>query len=413
MTAQAFLKRVLVVVAVVLSLLALWLLRNTLLLAFLGIVIAVGISIPARWLQKLGLGRGWANALSAVGVSLAFLVLLLWLVPALIVGFGDLLAGLPQGLSSLAQTYNSVRADSEVLSRILPPARVAGSPGLSEAEIRGLLERALNTGLPILISGGSVALSLLTNFVLVLFIALLFLSDPLAYVTASLYLVPANHHERVLNLWKELYHTLKTWLSSLFISITITVSLVWIILGLLGMPHVLIVAVFSGFATFVPNIGTFLPLVPIAVFTLATAPASLLIMAPAYLLIQLLESNVLTPMVVKRQLSIPAAGMLVFQLVAALAFGLLGVLLAVPLLAVVITLVRELYSYDALGLRKSSAKAVFGREGQLQLSSGQSAEPSPEQMTEQTPSKSPKSGSVAVKQTPAKQGAVKQNQKGK
>ncbi len=82
------------------------------------------------------------------------------------------------------------------------------------------------------------------------------------------------------------------------------------------MPYVLIVAVFSGFATFVPNIGAFLPLVPIAVFTLASAPASLLVMAPAYLLIQLLESNVLTPTIVKRQLSIPAAGMLIFQLVA-------------------------------------------------------------------------------------------------
>ena len=144
---------------------------------------------------------------------------------------------------------------------------------------------------------------------------------------------------------------LKTWLSSLSISIAITVTL-WCgsCSGLMGMPHVLIVAVFSGFATFIPNIGAFLPLIPIAVFTLATAPRQ-----PAHhgsrltLLIQLLESNVLTPMVVKRQLSIPAAGMLVFQLVAALAFGLLGVLLAVPLLAVVITLVRELYSYNALG----------------------------------------------------------------
>lgn len=413
MTAQAFLKRVLIVVAVILSLLALWLLRNTLLLAFLGIVIAVGISIPARWLQKLGIGRGWANALSTVAIGLAFLVLMLWLIPALVVGFGDLLAGLPQGVSRLAQTYNSVRADSEVLSRILPPVQAADSAGLSEAEIRGLLERALNTGLPILVTGGSVAFSLLANFVLVLFIALLFLSDPLAYVTASLYLVPARHHERVVNLWRELYHTLKTWLSSLFISITITVSLVWIVLGLLGMPHVLIVAVFSGFATFVPNIGAFLPLIPIAVFTLAAAPASLFVMAPAYLAIQLLESNVLTPMVVKRQLSIPAAGMLVFQLVAALAFGLLGVLLAVPLLAVVITLVRELYSYDALRLRKSSAEAVFSREGQLQLSGAQPAELPTKQTTEQTPSTSPENGSVAVKQTTVKQVAVKQNQKDK
>ncbi len=363
MTLSTFLKQVLVVVAVMVTLLALWLLRNTLLLAFLGIVIAVGISIPARWLQGLGLGRGWANALSAVAIGLAFLVLMLWLVPALVVGFSELLTGLPQGLSRLAETYNGVRAGSEILSRVLPPVQTAGSAGLSEAEIRALLERAVSTGLPILVSGGGVALSLPTNFALVLFIALLFLADPLAYINASLYLVPKHHHERMLTLWGELYHTLKTWLSSLAISITITVSLVWLVLGLLGMSHVPIVAVFSGFATFVPNIGAFLPLVPIAVFTLASAPASLLVMAPAYLLIQLLESNVLTPTIVKRQLSIPAAGMLIFQLVAALAFGLLGVLLAVPILAVVITLVRELYSYDALGLRDARPQALLSRNG--------------------------------------------------
>lgn len=89
---------------------------------------------------------------------------------------------MPQGLSRLTETYNGVRAGSEILTRVLPPVQTAGSAGLSEAEIRALLERAVSTGLPILVSGGGVALSLLTNFALVLFIALLFLADPLAYI---------------------------------------------------------------------------------------------------------------------------------------------------------------------------------------------------------------------------------------
>ena len=116
------------------------------------------------------------------------------------------------------------------------------------------------------------------------------------------------------------------------------------------MPNVLVVAVFAGFATFVPNIGAFLPLIPITIFTLADDPAKLLIMVPAYLAIQSVESNVLSPLIVKRQLSIPAAGMFVFQIVSGLIFGILGILLAVPLLAVIVTLVRELYSRDVLGL---------------------------------------------------------------
>ena len=105
-----------------------------------------------------------------------------------------------------------------------------------------------------------------------------------------------------------------------------------------------------GLCYFCAHIGAFLPLIPITVFTLADDPAKLLIMVPAYLAIQSVESNVLSPLIVKRQLSIPAAGMFVFQIVSGLIFGVLGILLAVPLLAVIVTLVRELYSHDVLGL---------------------------------------------------------------
>ena len=370
MTFQTFVKRVLVVAFTLLLLLALWYLRNTLLLVFAAVVVAVGLSLPARGLQRFGFGRGWANTFATVAVAVLALVLVVWLVPTLVTGLSDLLTGLTGSLNNLAEVYNRVRTSSETLSGVLPPVATNSPSTLTEAEIRALLERALNTGLPVLVSGGGAALSVLTNVALVFFIALLLLADPLAYLTASLYLVPKSRHERTLQLWAELYHTLKTWLSSLFISITITVLLVWLVLGLLGMPHVAVVAVFAGFATFVPNIGAFLPLIPVAVFTLATNPASFLVMAPAYLAIQLLESNVLTPTVVKRQLSIPAAGTLVVQLVAGLVFGILGVLLAVPLLAVTITLVRELYSYDALSLRGENINVTLGRNGQLGLSEG-------------------------------------------
>lgn len=54
-------------------------------------------------------------------------------------------------------------------------------------------------------------------------------------------------------------------------------------------------------------------------------------------------------------LSIPAGGTFLFQIVLGLVFGFLGILLAVPILAVTITLVRELYSYDVLGLRKNGS----------------------------------------------------------
>ncbi len=182
-------------------------------------------------------------------------------------------------------------------------------------------------------------------------LAIFLLVEPKVYVRASLYLLPAQHHPQVLSLWSVLYHTLRTWLSTLFISISITVVLVWLILGALGMPNVLVVAAFAGLATFVPNIGALLPLIPISVFTLVSNPGQLPLMIGAYLAIQLIESNILTPSIVRRQLNIPLSAMLAFQVLAGLTFGLVGILLAVPLLALLIALVREGYSYGFLGLR--------------------------------------------------------------
>ena len=366
---SAFSKRFFLVVATGLLLAALWFFRDTLLLAFLAIVFAVGISIPASALVKRRWPRTLANIVSVLTVAVVALFLVLWLLPSIANELGGLLTGLPQGIQNLTESYNGLLERNAALGRILSP--IETSPGdVPEEEVQQFFENVVNAGLPILMSGGNLAFNFLTNFVLVLVMTLLLLADPTAYVKASLYLVPKNYQPRLLELWGELYHTLRTWLSALFISITITVTLVLVILGLLGMPNVLVVAVFSGFATFVPNIGAILPLVPIAIFTLAHDPAQLLVMAPAYLAIQLVESNIITPSIVKQQLSIPAAGMLAFQIVAGLIFGVLGVLLAVPLLAVIITLVRELYSYDVLGLRGERLEVSLNRQNRLEVSEG-------------------------------------------
>jgi predicted PurR-regulated permease PerM len=372
MNARTFLNRCLIVVALALALAALWFFRNTLLLGFFAVIIAVGVSIPANWFWRHGLPRWLANTVAIILVALALLFLLLWLIPTIANAFVDLLTGLPQGVRAVAESYNAFRERSTYLTTLLPPLNAPELGTLTPEQLRDIVGRVVNTGLPILVSGGSVAATLFTNLVLVLLMAVLFLVDPMSYVKASLYLVPSAHHTRVLELWGELYQTLRTWLSSLFISISITVGLVLVILGLLGMPNVAVVAVFAGFATFVPNLGAYLPLIPIAIFTLSTNPAQFLVMAPVYLAIQLLESNVLTPLVVKRSLALPPGGLLLFQIVAGLVYGLLGVLLAVPLFAVIVTLVRELYSYDALGLRDKDLEVVQERGQALRLGEGES-----------------------------------------
>jgi predicted PurR-regulated permease PerM len=97
-----------------------------------------------------------------------------------------------------------------------------------------LLNRFVSAGLaiaPSLLGGVSNVVAVLINVAFVLFIAIFFLVDPFSYIKASLFLMPQRYHVRALAIWSQLYHTARTWISTLFLSISITMTLVWLILG--------------------------------------------------------------------------------------------------------------------------------------------------------------------------------------
>ncbi len=372
MSLGEFVRRVLIVFLILLLITGIWAARSTLLLGFAAALIAVGISIPSGWLQRRGLRRSLSMALSslAVGAFAVFLVLLV--LPRLLEDLFVLLGSIPQAIGALSGVYESLRTSSEFLGMALAPLPDAETTTLTVESAQEILNQLVNASLaiaPTLLGGVGTMVATLVNVGFVIFISIFFLIDPKSYVKASLYLVPARHHQHVVHIWNELYHTARTWITALSFSISITVALVWVILGvLLGMPNALVVAVFAGLATFIPNIGVFLPLIPIAVFTLASAnPAGIFLYIPVYLVIQLVESNVITPSIVKAELEIPAGALMLFQLLITLAFGALGLLLAVPLLAILIVLVRELYSYDMLGLRQRAVALTTNEAGQLML----------------------------------------------
>ena len=356
MTFRTFALRATFVLVVGTVLAALWFYRSTFMLAFLAVIIAVLISIPASYLRRLGVPRALAVTVSALAIVLAALGLGFLLLPSIGDNLGRLAQRLPQLSEQLTGAYNTVAGREDLLGRLLPPlAQRTGSTPLAEqleeAVGSAFRDGDFRTGLPVLVRGGSFVVTLLLNASLVVVLAIFLVAEPKAYVRASLYLVPKPRRPQLLALWSALYHTLRTWLSTLLISITITVLLVLLVLGLLGMPYVVEVAVFAGLATFVPTVGALLPVLLIVLVLLVADPARIPLMVAAYLGIQLLESNVLTPAVVRRQLSIPPAATLFTQLLAGLTFGALGVVLAVPLLALGVVLVRDLYSYSVLGLR--------------------------------------------------------------
>lgn len=65
--------------------------------------------------------------------------------------------------------------------------------------------------------------------------------------------------------------------------------------------------------------------------------------------IQLIESNLLTPLVQNKMISMPPALVLISQLIMGVFVGGIGLILATPVMAIVLVLVKMLYVQDALG----------------------------------------------------------------
>ncbi len=373
MKTGSFLIRVSIVVGIILGLLLTWNIRSILIMAFASTVIAIAVSIPMHWLQ----GKGWPR-MAALGGSVAatFLVcslIVIYILPTLFIGVLELLEELPAAYQTLKTLYTDWWTANPRFQTVFPaPDGYWENIQLDPESVKNSLIWLGETGMalvPSVFGGVGFFAGVLINLGLILLIALFFLLDPGEYVKGSLYLFPEPMHERVLEVWNELYRTIKKWLTVQCFSITVILIGVWVILGVfMGMPKASVVALFAGLATFIPNIGAILPVIPIVIFTLAYGePHEVLIYVPTYLVIQATESNVITPSFVKSSMSIPAGLLMLFQVVIAMALGALGLILAVPLLATLITLVREVYSYDLLNLRSVSVQLAGDPGGGFQL----------------------------------------------
>jgi len=84
-------------------------------------------------------------------------------------------------------------------------------------------------------------------------------------------------------------------------------------------------------------------MIPAVLLGFTISPNMAIIIAAMYILIQILESNIITPMVQKRMIDLPPALTIISQVLMGTLSGVLGVLLATPLLAIIIVLVDELY----------------------------------------------------------------------
>lgn len=195
----------------------------------------------------------------------------------------------------------------------------------------------------------STSLGATMNVAFILFVGVFLAADPHFYRDNVVRLFPTAQRSRVTAILNMLEATLFSWLRGRAATMVITGTGTSIVLWILGVPLALTLGIITGLLTFIPTIGSFLALLLCVLVALSQGPSTVAWVVVFYAILQFVESNVITPLIQQHHTSVPPPLLLTSQLMMGVLTGFLGVLIATPLMACLIVLVRETYVVDVLG----------------------------------------------------------------
>jgi predicted PurR-regulated permease PerM len=187
------------------------------------------------------------------------------------------------------------------------------------------------------------------NFFLMVLLAIYFAFEPRFYIAGFTRLFPIDRRERVSEVLAEIGQTLHWWLIGKAGSMIFIGLLTWIGLSIIGVPLALTLGLTAGLLSFIPNFGPIISAIPALLLAFIDSPRTSLYVLLLYIGAQLIESNVVTPIIERETIELPPAVTIVFQLAIAVLVGGVGLVLATPMLAVILVIVQMVYIQDVLG----------------------------------------------------------------
>ncbi|MGV8832743.1 MAG: AI-2E family transporter [Devosia sp.] len=324
-------RAVIVGACIIVALALVWLLAGPLLTIFAGLLVASLLDAIVRALRQI---VPLPRAALVIAVSLSAFVLALVGLSlggmSLWVSIDQLISMLSTQASNLYDQFRSLSTASDFL------------PDDPNVMLRGLLPNPAGVLSSAQFVFGN-TMGLVSNLVVIMFLGIFFAIMPGRYRDGIMRLVPRSARVDLTAALNQTGHTMRGWLVTQLITMSVVGTLVGALLWALGSPNAVLLGVLAGLLNFVPFLGPLFSAVPV-LMTLATQDMNTLILGAAGLLvIQNLEGYVLTPLLQARIISLPPAWSLCIMLIMGALFGLPGVALATPFFAVARSLTLSLY----------------------------------------------------------------------
>ncbi len=314
--------------------LALGQLSTVLIYIAIALFVALALDPIVRFLVRRGLSRAWSIVIVFGGLALILAGALWLLIPPVVRQVEQFIGDIPSFVNDLIdsdavrwveQNFGDSLGDvlKEVQGFVTNPANIAAIGG-------GLLQVGIGIG------------EFISGAIIVLVLSLYFLASLPRMKNSLVRLTPARSRETVADMTGQITESVGGYLAGMVVLALCNAVFAFIVLTILQQPFAALLAALAFGITLIPLVGSVLFWATATVFTLIVNPTAGLVFAIVYLVYMQIEAYILTPRVMNRTISIPGALVVIGALVGGTLLGLLGALVAIPVTASVLLIIKQI-----------------------------------------------------------------------
>jgi predicted PurR-regulated permease PerM len=335
---------------------------DVLLLIFVASVGALYISAITDVLQRRFRIPRWAGLTIAVLGTLALLggigALIL---PPVFDQTEALVSGLPQTLTDIQNVLARWASEYPVLRR----SELANpQSGLVAGLINDATDFVRGSFLPYLRAGGQLLIEAASVVVMALYLA----RNPSLYRDGIVHLIAPRYRPVAGRILDDAGATLRAWIGGQLTAMVVLGALTAVGLWILNVPYWLAFGIFTGLVAIVPFFGSLVSTALPALFAVGSGNwVHVLAVLLLGVVVHLAEANLVSPLIMQRRVALPPVLTIASVLVMGTLLGVIGLIVAVPILAVGMVVVRHVLQGEIYGDATTAEPAVLRVSGQFRV----------------------------------------------
>ena len=294
---------------------------------------ALGLDPVVRMLERHGVSRAWSIVIVYTGFAVVLVGILWLIIPTVIAQIAGFVKGVPQ----LVADFQA----SDVYAWL--QENFGGQVGDLVGQIQKFLSDPSNIAA---IGGGVVQVGVTigttaSGIIIILVLSLYFLASLPTMKESFTRLAPARNRSKVGSITEQITTSIGGYLGGMVVLAFFNAIVALILYLVLGLPFPLLLAVTAFVITLIPLIGSVLFWVIGSAVAVFASPVGALVFAIVYIIYMQIEAYVLTPRVMNKAVSVPGSLVVIGALVGGTLLGLLGALVAIPVTASVLLIIKQ------------------------------------------------------------------------